>query len=137
MLKDIIAISGKPGLFKLVSSGNRSLIAEGLEDGKRFPVFGASQVSALQDIAIYTDVTEVPLKDVMQSTYEKLEGKQAEVKKANATELAAFMEQVLPNYDKDRVYASDMKKLFSWYNILLKHNILPLAEEAKEDTEKE
>ncbi len=90
MLKDIIAISGKPGLFKL-----------------------------------------------MQSTYEKLEGKQAEVKKANAAELAAFMEQVLPNYDKDRVYASDMKKLFSWYNILLKHNILPLVEEAKEDTEKE
>ncbi len=75
MFKDIIAISGKSGLFKLISSGNKSIIVEGLDDGKRFPVFGASQVSALQDIAIYTDVTEVPLREVFMSIYDKQEGK--------------------------------------------------------------
>lgn len=127
MLKDIIAISGKTGLFKLVSSGNKSIIVEELVGGKRFPVFGASQVSALQDIAIYTDTTEVPLQDVMQSIYEKLEGKETELKKATSEELTTVMETVLPNYDKDRVYTSDMKKLFGWYNILLKNNVLPLS----------
>ncbi len=128
MLKDIIAIAGKSGLFKLVSSGNKSIIVEGLEDKKRFPVFGASQVSTLQDIAIYTNAGEVQLGKVMQNIYEKQEGKPTDLKKASPEELGAFMEQVLPDYDQDRVYPSDMKKLFTWYNILLKHEILPLKE---------
>ncbi len=81
MLKDIIAVSGKSGLFKLVSSGNKSIIVEALEDKKRFPVFGASQVSSLADIAIYTNAEEVHLGRVMQNIYEKQQGKPTELKK--------------------------------------------------------
>ncbi len=130
MLKDIIAISGKPGLYKLLSSANNSIIVEALEGaGKRFPVFGASQVSALQDIAIYTDITEERLTKVLQNIYDELEGKECTIVKGDAKELSALMEAALPNYDKDRVYPSDMKKIFSWYNILLRNNMLPINEE--------
>lgn len=133
MLKDIIAISGKSGLHKLVSSASNSIIVEALDGGKRFPVFGASQVSALKDIAIYTNATEVPLKDVIQSIYDKLEGKECSITKGNTKELTSLFEEVLPDYDQDRVYASDMKKIFGWYNILLKHNYLPIEEEKVKD----
>lgn len=136
MLKDMIAISGKPGLYKLVSSSSNSIIVEALDGGKRFPVFGASQVSALQDIAIYTNATEVALGEVMQSIYEKLEGKPCTITKGTAKELSAFMEEVLPDYDQDRVYASDMKKIYGWYNILLQHKQLPIKEEKETEQEK-
>ncbi|PVX50776.1 hypothetical protein C7377_1092 [Balneicella halophila] len=131
MLKDIIAISGKPGLYKLVSSASNSIIVEALEGGKRFPVFGASQVSALQDIAIYTNTTEVQLSEVMQSIYEKLNGGKCTIVKSKPKELSEFFEEVLPDYDQDRVYASDMKKIYGWYNILLEHDYLPLETEEK------
>lgn len=136
MLKDIIAISGKPGLYKLVSSASNSIIVEALEGGKRFPVFGASQVSALQDIAIYTNATEVQLSEVMQSIYTKLAGEKCTIVKSSAKELSSFMEDVLPDYDQDRVYVSDMKKIYGWYNILLKHGLLPI-EEASAEPEKQ
>lgn len=129
MLKDIVAISGKPGLYKLVSSGNKSVIVEAMEGGKRFPVFGASQISALQDIAIYTDTTEVQLTEVLQNIYEKLEGQECTLTKSSAKEQSSFMEEVLPNYDQDRVYSSDMKKIYGWYNILLKNDLLPIENE--------
>lgn len=135
MLKDIIAISGKSGLYKLVSSANNSIIVEALEGGKRFPVFGTSQVSALKDIAIYTQTTEVQLSEVMQSIYEKLAGEKCIVKKTNTKELVDFMQTVLPDYDEDRVYPSDMKKIFGWYNILLENKLLPIEETKEEKAE--
>lgn len=129
MLKDIVAVSGKPGLYKLISSGNKSVIVEAMEGGKRFPVFGASQISALQDIAIYTNAAEVQLTEVMQGMYDKLDGEACTLIKANAKEQSDFMEEILPDYDKDRVYTSDMKKIYGWYNILLKNELLPIANE--------
>lgn len=124
MLTDIISISGKPGLHKLVSSSGKSIIVESLEDKKRFPVFSNSQVSALKDIAIYTDETEVALSEVLQNLYTVLDGKSCEILKGKAIDLEELMKKVLPNYDKDRVYPSDMKKIFGWYNTLLKNNLI-------------
>lgn len=136
MLKDIIAIAEKPGLYRLLSSANNgnTLIVESLQDKKRFPVFGSSQPSALADIAIYTDTEEVPLKELFKTIFNKLEGKKCEVKRGNAKDLQTFMAEILPNYDRERVYVSDMKKIFSWYNLLLNNNLLKFEEENIEQT---
>lgn len=139
MLKDIIAIAEKPGLYKLLSSssGGNTIIVEALQDKRRFPVFSSAQPSALADIAIYTDAEEVPLKEVLKLIYEKLDGEQCKVSKGSQEDLRNFMEEILPNFDRERVYPSDMKKIFSWYNILLKNDLLnkeeePVTEESSE-----
>lgn len=123
MLETILAISGKPGLYRLVSRGNRNLIVESIDEKKRrMPAFGADKVISLADIAMYTDDEEVPLRDVLNSVKAKENGQLAglDEKKASREELAAYMAEVLPNYDRDRVYPTDIKKLISWYNILVK-----------------
>lgn len=138
MLEKILAISGKPGLYKLVSRGNNSLIVETLdEQKKRMPVFGADKVISLADIAMYTDDEEVPLRRVLKNILEKEGGKKTSLdyKKAGKDELAAFMADALPNYDRDRVYPTDMKKLAQWYNILVENEITDFDEPEKETTE--
>lgn len=139
MLERILAISGKPGLYKLVSRGNNSLIVEALDaQKKRMPVFGTDKVISLADIAMYTDEEEVPLRRVFKNIFEKEAGKKAGIdyKKASKDELAAFMGEALPNYDRDRVYPADMKKLVQWYNILVENGETdfeePKAEKAEE-----
>lgn len=123
MLETILAISGKPGLYKLVSRGNRTLIVEPIEGPKRrMPVFESDKVISLADIAMYTDDEEVPLRQVLESLKEVAGGKEVDFdfKKASREELGDFFAKVLPNYDRERVYPTDIKKLLSWYNILVK-----------------
>lgn len=138
MLEKILAISGKPGLYKLVSRGNNSLIVETLDaQKKRMPVFGTDKVISLADIAMYTDEEEVPLRRVFKNILEKEDGKKTSLdyKKASKEELAAFMAEALPNYDRDRVYPADMKKLAQWYNILIENEITDFEEPKTEKTE--
>jgi hypothetical protein len=138
MLEKILAISGKPGLYKLVSRGNNSLIVETLDaQKKRLPVFGTDKVISLADIAMYTDEEEVPLRRVFKNILEKEDGKKTSLdyKKASKEELAAFMAEALPNYDRDRVYPADMKKLAQWYNILIENEITDFEEPKTENTE--
>lgn len=127
MIKQILAISGKPGLYKLVSRGNKSLIVETVdEQKKRMPAFGADRVVSLGDISIYTnDDNEVSLASVFQSIKQNYDGKAVDLspKKADQDDIIAFFAKVLPNYDTDRVRVSDMRKVLSWYNILINNGI--------------
>ncbi len=134
-LEGILSISGKPGLYKVVNQARNSLIVESLDTKKRFPAFATSKISALEDIAIYTETEEKPLVEVFNNIFELHEGKETINHKASRDELIAFMEKSMPDYDKDRVSVGDMKKLIQWYNILIKENIL--NEEALESYEKE
>ncbi len=136
MLKTILAISGKPGLYKLVSRGNRSLIVESLDaTHRRSPAFGTDKIISLADIAMYTDEEEVPLRQVL-SNIKEHEGGQCvtsvDIKSATKEQLFDFMANVLPEFDRDRVHTSDIKKLIQWYNILIDNGINDFQEELKE-----
>lgn len=135
MLQTILAIAGKPGLYKLVSRGNRNLIVESLDTArKRMPAFGTDKVISLADIAMYTDEEEVPLHRVLKNIFDHEGGKvtSLDYKKASKEELADFMAMALPNYDRDRVYPSDIKKLAQWYNILIENGITDFEVELQE-----
>lgn len=137
MLETILAISGKPGLYKLVSRGNNSLIVETIDaQKKRFPAFAADKVISLADIAMYTDEKEVPLREVLNSIKTKEDGKVASIdyRKASKEELFAYLGEVLPNFDRDRVYPADAKKLVQWYNLLVE-NGLDNFDETLQETE--
>ena len=116
-METILSIAGKPGLYKLVSRGNRNLIVEMLDEShKRMPAFATDRVTSLGDIAMYTDADEVPLWEVLDSVSKKEEGKVSSFnyKKASAEELHSYFAEVLPSYDRDRVRDSDIKKLLQW-----------------------
>ncbi|MDE5424299.1 DUF5606 domain-containing protein [Ancylomarina sp. DW003] len=132
MLKGILAISGQPGLFKLVSNSKSGFIVESLIDKKRMPAHATSKISALEDIAIFTEEGDLQLQEVFKSIKEKEEGGQAINHKSSGNELKAYMREVLPNYDEDRVYVSDMKKIFQWYNILQENDMLIEVETEEE-----
>lgn len=137
MKKTILSIAGKPGLYALVSRGNRMLIVEALETGKRLPAYSNDRITSLNDIAIYTEDEEVPLLDVLQAVKEKEGGKETafNFKKASKEELFSYFEEVLPKFDQDRVHPSDIKKLLSWYNLLVKSGNTDFEEEAQEETQ--
>ena len=138
-LKDILAISGYPGLFKMVAQTRNGVIVESLTDGKRMPAYASSKISSLEDIAIYTEVDEVPLKEVFAKIFEVQGGAAAPKASSSANELKAFFESVLEDYDKDRVYVSDIKRVTKWYNLLLEKGMITeeslkaVAEETKEE----
>ena len=135
MLETILAISGKPGLFKLVSRGNNNLIVETLDtQKKRFPAFAADKIISLADIAMYTDEKEVPLREVLNNIKATESGKTTSIdyRKASKDELYAFLGEVLPNFDGDRIYPSDIKKLIQWYNILVENGLTDFDEALKE-----
>ena len=135
MLETILAISGKPGLYKLVSRGNSNLIVETLDaEHKRMPVFATDRVISLSDIAMYTDTEEVPLRQVMKNIQQKENGGPTSLdpRKATKQELTAYVAEVLPEFDRDRVYPSDMKKLLTWYNLLLENGITDFDESLQE-----
>ena len=119
MIKNILCISGKPGLFKLVSQGKNMLIVESLSTKKRTPAYSHDKIVSLGDIAIYTDEEELPLSQVFQTIYDK-NGKKLNVAdyKTDAA-LVEFFADILPNYDRERVYNTDIKKVISWYNSLI------------------
>ena len=139
MLRTILSVSGKPGLFKLISQGKNMLILETLDaTKKRLPVYAHDKVISLGDIAMYTDEEEVALGEVLESVKKKENGAAAsiDVKKASQAELHAYMAEVLPTYDRDRVHTSDIKKLIQWYNILVNNGITEfVAVEEEEATE--
>lgn len=140
MLKTILSISGKPGLYKLVSRGKNMLIVESIADKKRFPAYGNEKIISLGDIAMYTDAEDIPLHQVFASMKEKENGALVtlNLKKASADELGAYLAEVLPNYDRDRVHVSDIKKLISWYNLLVNAGLTDFEEkQVEEETETE
>ncbi len=141
-LSKILAISGKPGLFKIISQTRNSIIVESLVDGKRTPAYATQKISNLEEIAIFTSGEEMPLADVFKRIFDKTDKKSVEDVISDNAKLKLFFEEVIPEYDKERVYASDMKKVINWYNILLKNNLLdleeaPIEEEPKSNTENE
>lgn len=136
-LKDILAISGKPGLYKFISQGRNGIIVESFADNKRMIVHSTTKVSALEDIAIYTEVEEVPLKEVFTKIYEKEDGKATVDHKSGNDELKKLFEEILPEYDRDRVYVSDIKKVISWYNTLIGLDLLDPNETDEEENEEE
>ena len=139
MLKTILAISGKPGLYRLVSRGNKALIVETIDAAKkRMPAHSADKVVSLADISIYTnDDKEVSLASVFESIREKHEGKTVDLssKKASQEEIIGFFETVLPNYDTDRVHVSDMRKVLAWYNLLVTDGMTSFADTDAETEE--
>ncbi|MBR2162205.1 MAG: DUF5606 domain-containing protein, partial [Bacteroidaceae bacterium] len=120
MLNMILAISGKPGLFRLVSQGKNMIIVESLKDKRRMPAYGNEKIISLGDIAMYTDEEDVPLRQVLKSIQTKENGALVSLdpKKASNDELKDFLQEVLPNFDRDRVHPSDIRKLIQWYNLL-------------------
>lgn len=135
-LRKILAVAGYPGLYQFVAQGRNGIIVESLEDKKRTNIPASAKVSALGEIAIYTDSEEVALSEVLLAIKNKMNGGPAlDTKKATNDQLKKAMEEVLPNFDRDRVYASDMKKLFMWYNTLQKNDMLDF--EAVEETSQE
>lgn len=131
MLKEILSISGKPGLQRLVSNGAHAIIVESLVDGKRFQAFSNAKIIALQDISVYTEDEDMPLAEVFRRMYEHAEGKETISHKASENEIAEYFSTVLPEYDKSRVYLSDMRKMIQWYNLLVKNNILNFDQETE------
>ena len=136
MLKKILSISGKPGLYKLLSQAKNVFYVESLTDQKRIPVHSRDKVVSLGDIAIYTDTEEVALADVLISIKTKENGAKASISPdATTDELRAYMTEILPEFDRDRVYPSDIKKLIKWYNLLTEAGFDDFT--AKDEDEKE
>lgn len=136
MLKKILSITGKPGLFKIISQGKGILIVEELGSGKRFPAHSRDKVVSLGDIAMYTESGDTPLGEILDKVYAKHEGKKIDVKGLIADKgLRKAFEEVVADYDRDRVYESDIKKLFTWYNILVDAGFKEFAEQKEEKTE--
>ena len=136
MLKKILSISGKPGLYRLISYGKNMIIVESLVDKKRFPAYSNNKIISLGDIAIYTSGEEVPLANVLDSISKKYDGKAlvaADYKTNDA--LQGFFSEILPDYDRERVYNTDIKKVISWYNVLVGAGITDFIDKS-EDTEK-
>ena len=141
MLKTILAITGKPGLFKFVNRGKNMLIVESLDAAKkRQPAYATDKVVALSDISIYTnDDAEVPLASVFENIKKEYEGKTVDLspKKASQNEIIQFFTKALPTYDTDRVHVSDMRKVLSWYNILVENGVTEFEEKEEKPTTEE
>jgi len=131
-LTKIVSISGKSGLFKVISQSKNAVIVESLTDQKRFPAFGHEKMSSLGEISVFTTDEDRPLKDVFKSIYEKLEGKATIDPKSDNPVLLNFFGEMVPDFDKERVYVSDIRKMLSWYNMLLAQNLLDFTEPAEE-----
>ena len=139
MEQTILSISGKPGLYKLVSRGKANLIVESIDQQhKRMPVFASDRVTSLGDIAIYTDSEDMPLMKVFANLLKVEEGNPASInyKKCKSAELREYFATILPDYDRDRVHDSDIKKLLQWYNLLVNNGITDFEEPEAEEEEK-
>lgn len=130
-LSKILSVTGKSGLFKLLSHNKTSFIVESLTDGKRFPVFPNDGVATLDNISIFTEDDDVSLQSVLLSIYKKENGAQSTVNVNDNNALKAYFAEVLPNYDRERVYVSNMKKVILWYNQLVEKQLIDDIEEEK------
>lgn len=135
MIKTILSISGRPGLYKLVNQGKNMLIVESLQTGKRTPAYAHDKVVSLGDVAIYTTEGDLPLADVFESVKEAYESKQADVKSLSDSQLRDKFREILPTFDEDRVYTHDIRKVFSWYNQLIVAGITEFKEAEEEVTD--
>lgn len=136
MLREILAITGKPGLFRIVSHGSKMLIVEDLKSKKRFPAQARDKVVSLGDISMYTDEGDKPLGEILDLVYAHNDGKQIDVKGLiKDGKIRAEFEAILPDFDKDRVYDNDIKKLFTWYNILTEAGMNKFTAEEEKETE--
>jgi Domain of unknown function (DUF5606) len=136
ILKDILAISGEPGLFKFIAQGKNAIIVEHLETKKRSSAYGSAKVSSLEDIAIFTEKEDLPLGKVFDLIHEKENGGPAPDSKSDTLSLKTWFEGIVPEYSKDKVYNSDIKKVAQWYNILHRLNLLIKEEPEKPAEEK-
>ncbi len=138
MLKNILTITGRPGLYKVVAQSNKGMIiVESLTDKKRFPSFSHEKAVALSDIAMFTENGEKPLPEILELVKAKEAGKAASVEpKASGAELFAWFGSVLPDFDRDRVHPGDVKKLVQWYNLLIASGITEFEEKAEEPADK-
>ncbi len=132
-LSKILSIAGKSGLFRVVSQAKNAVIVESLVDNKRFPAFGHEKISSLEEISVFTYGDDMPLKDVFKALFEKLEGKPAMDQKSDNAALKQFFIGIVPDYDQERVYVSDIRKMANWYNLLLQHQLLDFPEEKAEE----
>ncbi|MDG1915311.1 MAG: DUF5606 domain-containing protein [Crocinitomix sp.] len=132
-LKGLIAISGKPGLYKVAAQGRNNIIVESLDTGKKFPAFATEKISALEDISIYTYEEDVPLSDVYDKLAEKVNFDAAISHKESSAKLREELTSFLPDFDEDRIYDSDIRKIFQWYNILAAKGYI-VKEEASEES---
>lgn len=134
-LSKILSISGKSGLFQVVSQLKNAVLVESLLDKKRFPAFAHEKISSLEEIAVFTATEDKPLKDILKSIFDKLEGKPALDAKSDNKLIQAFFLEVVPDYDSERVYISDIRKIITWYNLLLEHQLLDFTEKEEEKSE--
>ncbi|WP_432411114.1 DUF5606 family protein [Rasiella sp. SM2506] len=134
-LEKILSISGKPGLYQLKTQTRNGFVAESLIDGKKISVGARDNVSLLSEIAIYTLTEELPLREVFKKISEKENGGPTINHKVPKVELEEFFFEVLPDYDEDRVYPSDIKKVVQWYNLLQKNGVTDFSEKAEEETD--
>ncbi|MDG1380964.1 MAG: DUF5606 domain-containing protein [Flavobacteriales bacterium] len=131
--KDILAISGKPGLFKVLNTTQRAIVVEPIGSGKRTAVPSTARVSSFEDISIFTYEEDLPLSSVLNAMFEHLKGKEAPSSKTPHDALRTFVTEVVPGLDQERVYHSDLKKLCTWYNALNELSMLPFGEESEDE----
>lgn len=133
-LKEIMSIAGKPGLYKMIAQAKNGIVVESIIDQKRIQAFTHDKISTLEEISIYTESGDLPLRDVLRTFYEKLEGKPAPENKGDNNKIKQFFADMLPEYDKERVYVSHILKIINWYNLLLNHDLPELlkVEEVEE-----
>jgi len=137
-LREVLSIAGKPGLHKMIKQTANGMIVESLDDGKRFPVFAHDQVSSLEEISIFTNTEDMPLREVLQKMAEKHEqGPAINPKKSSAKELKNYFAEVVPEYDDEQVYVSHIKKIIAWYNALQRKDLLGLLQEKEANDEKQ
>lgn len=137
VLKDILAISGEPGLFRFIAQGKNAIIVEHLDTGKRSSAFSSAKVSSLEDISVFTDGEDLPLGKVFDRIHEKESGGQAIDSRSDAEKLKKYFGEVIPEYSRERVYLSDIKKIILWYNLLQQKNLLVREEPEKEEVKEE
>jgi hypothetical protein len=136
-LEGIINVAGKPGLYKVVSQGNNTVIVKSLMDGKKAPLYSHNQANMLEEIGIYTYDDTKPLSKIFDDIAKKEEGKEALSHKSSTNQLTAYFREILADYDEERVYISDIKKVIQWYNAMQKNGLIELPKEEKKQEKKE
>jgi hypothetical protein len=134
LLKDILAISGEPGLFKFLAQGKNAIIVEHIETGKRSSAYSSAKISSLEDISVFTESEDLPLGKVFDKIFEKEAGGLAIDSKSDSEILRSYFQEIIPDYSKERVYMSDIRKIILWYNLLHKKNML-IKEESENKPE--
>ena len=136
-LTKILSVAGKPGLYKHIAQSKNGVIIESLTDGSRTKAFMSQQVNSLQDIAIFTTGEDIALTEVFQAIFKEEDGGKCISHKSSSKEIIAYFEKALPDYDKERVYISNIKRVLQWYNILQSNELIDLEKPKKVETDTE